>query len=181
MSPPSSASVQKTAVCPLVGIDAVFLRVRAHIAYGVPRVLYLRGEWRLSRVAVLRDCDGEALFDDFVEAADRHIKVLLFPRRALHVDEAGIFSVGLVPRYGQQYVEAQRHAAGSRVFDFADEPHARFVPSRLDSPRAFGGFGVFGEFFICPFFYFHCGRLPVFMSLFSNYRHWSAFQATGGD
>ena len=46
----------------LVGIDAVFLCVRAHIAYGVPRVLYLRWEWRLSRVAVLRDCGGEALF-----------------------------------------------------------------------------------------------------------------------
>ena len=56
-----------------VGIDAVFGGVRAHIAYGVPRVLYLRWEWRLSRVAVLRDCDGEALFDDFVETADRHV------------------------------------------------------------------------------------------------------------
>lgn len=78
----------------LVWVYAVFVRVRAHVAYRAARVLYLRGEVSLSCVAVLRYRDGEALFHDFVEAADRHIKILRLPRRALHVDEARIFLSG---------------------------------------------------------------------------------------
>ena len=56
-----------------VGVDAVFGGVRAHVAYCVARVMYLRGERRLPRVAVLHDCGGEAFFDDCVEAADGHV------------------------------------------------------------------------------------------------------------
>ena len=137
----------------LAGVYAVFVRVCAHAAYRAARVLYLRGERGLSRVAVLRYRDGEALFHDFVKAADRHIKILRLPRRALHVDEARIFFVRLVSRHGEQYVEVQGYAARSRVFDLAYEPHAGFVSRRFNSFCAFGDLCVFGKFFVSPFFY----------------------------